>query len=304
MLDKSPSASLAGCARSLGLQALIWLAVLGLLGLAALTGLVIALFTGAEDTAPLVIGGLVVAVLLLPVLMLGMVVVILGRRNRRLDEAFGSVGLRGRSYTLSGRQWHGTLQGRQVDAYFTPEPLLDLYVSAVPRTRLVIGTPSMLDRALDKMLKPEPVRPGDPAFERLSCYAADREWGRALFDDGEARQATLRLAADEGPVEMRQVEIRPDAVQLRAYRMKVGEITPGKVQGWLGDLVALAHHAEALPPPREPVEPGGADRRMRTDRDSYQQIAWLIVALLVGVPVICGGIVTAVIVAVMLVLSR
>jgi hypothetical protein len=42
------------------------------------------------------------------------------QRRRQLDAAFSPLGLAGSGLNLTGRQYHGTLQGRRVDVYYTP----------------------------------------------------------------------------------------------------------------------------------------------------------------------------------------
>src|SRR5713101_4380521 len=39
------------------------------------------------------------------------------QRRRQLDAAFSPLGLAGSGFNLTGRQYHGTLQGRRVDVY-------------------------------------------------------------------------------------------------------------------------------------------------------------------------------------------
>ena len=57
------------------------------------------------------------------------------RRKRWLDSVFAPLGLTGSAYTISGRQYQGVVQGREVTVRFYRGPTLDLYVSTPLQTR-------------------------------------------------------------------------------------------------------------------------------------------------------------------------
>jgi hypothetical protein len=61
------------------------------------------------------------------------------RLARNLDLSFNPLGLNGKPFLYYGRQYHGTIPGRLVDAYFHREPSLDFYIACDVNTRLGIG---------------------------------------------------------------------------------------------------------------------------------------------------------------------
>ena len=208
------------------------------------------------------------------------------RRKRWLDALFIPWGLTGSRYMISGRQYEGAVQGREVIARFYRGPTLDLYVSTPLQTRLGIAEQSRTGLALAGMVGREPLALDDPEMDGLSIFALDEEWARSLLADPEAKSLLLQLMrAGESWVLMRQVYLQPGAFYLRLYRnrnlFKYG-IEPEEAQAWLDDLLALARIAEGLPAPQVTAEESGAERMVRSGRTF--SITLIVVALLVGVP--------------------
>ena len=218
------------------------------------------------------------------------------RRQRWLDTLFTPWGLVGSVYMISGRQYQGGVQGREVTARFYRGPTLDLYVGTPLQTRLGIAEKSGTSLAVAGMLGREPLALDDPDLGELSIFALDEEWARALLADPEARALIQRLLrAGESWVLMPQLFLQPGAFHLRLYRNKnffrYG-IEPEEAQAWRDDLLALAHSAEGLPVPQVTAEESGAERLVRSG--GTFSITLIIIALLVGVPTCVLGIAAAV----------
>ncbi len=208
------------------------------------------------------------------------------RRKRWLDTLFTPWGLAGSAYMLSGRQYQGNLQGREVTARFYRGPTLDLYVSTPLQTRLGIAEKSRMSLALAGMFRREPLALDDPDLVGWSIFALDEKWARSLLADPETKSLLQRLMqAGESWVLMQQVYLQPGAFHLRLYRnknlFKYG-IEPEEAQAWLDDLLALARIAEGLPAPQVTAEESGAERLVRSGR--IFPVVLLTVVLLVGLP--------------------
>ncbi len=222
---------------------------------------------------------------------------ILGRK-RQLDDAFTPLGLKGSMYLLNGRQYHGAAGGRQVDAYFYRGPTLDLYVTTPLKTRLGIGTKDTVGQAVAGLMNRRPIPLDDPELSRLNVFPLDEAWSRALLADGTARASLLRLTADEGPFELRQVLLQPESLLLRLHHTRQSNITPENVRQWFNDLLAVARAAESLPPPQQTAEPSGMERAARVNRNAF-----ILPAIGVVMALVCGLSVCAFVPVIVLLLS-
>jgi len=223
---------------------------------------------------------------------------ILGRQ-RQLDAAFTPLGLVGSIYLLNGRQYHGTAGGRRVDAYFYRGPTLDIYVGTPLKTRLGLGTKDSVGQAVAGLLNRRPIALDDPELSRLNVFPLDEEWSRALLADAIARAAILRLTADEGPFELRQVILQPESLLLRLHRTRQRNITPENVRQWHTDLLTVARIAESLPPPQQTAEPSGMERTARVNRNAF-----LLPALGIVFALLCGLSLCAFVPAAVLLMSQ
>lgn len=218
------------------------------------------------------------------------------RRKRWLDSLFIPWGLAGSAYMISGRQYQGSVQGREIIARFYRGPTLDLYVGTPLQTRLGIAEKSQTGLALAGMLGRQPISLAAPDLEALSVFALDEEWARSLLARPEARMLLQRLMkAGESWVLIQQVYLQPGAFHLRLYRNKNlfrYDIEPAEVREWLDDLMALARVAEGLPAPQVTDDESGAEQLVRSG--GVTGIGLGVVALLVGVPTCILAIVAAI----------
>ena len=211
---------------------------------------------------------------------------ILRRRKRRLDAAFLPLGLEGERYMLTGRQYHGAVQGHGVKVLFYRGPMLELHLETPLQTRFGVAEVSSSTPGMARLFNRQPLDLADPALEGLRVFALDEAWARALMADAEARSLIQRLMrAGESWALLRQVVLAPGAFRLRLYQNKHlfrFDITHEEAQGWIDDLLTLASTAEALPAPTLTDEESTAERMVRTG--GTRSIALIAVALLVGVP--------------------
>jgi len=211
---------------------------------------------------------------------------VLYRRKRWLDAVFTPLGLTGKSYMLTGRQYHGAIEGRQVSARFQRGPRLELHLGTPLQTRFGVAEEGSTTLPLARLSGRQPLALDDPDLSGLHILALDEGWTRSLLADPEARRLIRRLmSAGESWALVRQVVLGPGTFLLRLYRSKrlfKYEITPEEARRWLDDLLALARIAEGLPAPSVTDEESSAERLVHTGGAS--RTALLIVALVVGVP--------------------
>jgi hypothetical protein len=276
----------AGCAWQFIVTLIVMAVLLG--GLACLAA-VVGLAPVSEDTRLLLgLGGFI----LIFFAMLGGTAAwgiwTIRKRANQFDAAFLPLGLSGRGYLTNGRQYHGMVRGRQTDVYFYHGPVLDIFVAAPLRIRVGIGLKSSQSRLAASVIKRTPLETGDPALAELAIYPSDPQWCAELLEDLRVKSLLPRLMADQGPFELRNLIIQPEAVQLNMHHIQVRQITPEAVQRWLSDLVELAQIAESLPPPSKIEAASTLEQRSRVNRGSFTLPAVLITLAIVGAMTLCG----------------
>lgn len=98
------------------------------------------------------------------------------RRKRWLDTVFTPLGLTGQRYNLMGRQYQGTVEGRDVIARFFRGPTLTLYLSTPLQTRLGVADAGSTTRPPLAHLAGR-----EPMAQRFRRLADHRAAGRALL---------------------------------------------------------------------------------------------------------------------------
>jgi hypothetical protein len=167
------------------------------------------------------------------------------RSARALDPVFVSRGLIPGNYMVFGRQYHGHVQGRQVDVDYMPaqmlQPaLLNISVAAQLDLRMAVGEQRPL---LDCRNCPR-VDLDELGLGHLHIYAQDVAWARTLLADPANRATIHRLMGDQGEHGLRQVYLQPGKVWLRAHPSR--HVTEAHIQQWFNDLFILAETAEGV----------------------------------------------------------
>jgi len=208
------------------------------------------------------------------------------RRKRWLDSVFVPLGLAGRGYMLTGRQYQGVVEEREVTVRFYRGPTLDLHVSTPLQTRVGIGSRSQVGLAVAGMFNRQPMEFADPGMDAFSIFPLDEDWTRSLLAHPQARRLLLRLmTAGDSWALMQQVHLKPGAFYLRLYRNKnlfKYSIAPDEARQWLDDLIALARIAEGLPAPQVTDEETPTEQLVRSGR--ITSIVWIVFALAFGIP--------------------
>jgi hypothetical protein len=235
----------------------------------AFVGLVVMAFVfpiSQSQRPSLIFGGLMLILVLILTGVLIWGVLTIKQRAARLDAAFDPLGLNGRAYLWNGRQYHGAVGGRQVDAYYYRGPSLDIYIASSLHTRMGIGLKGRLPQMASRITNQPELILKDPAFAQLVISSIDENWGGDLLGNAEAREAILRLESALPGFEFRNLLFQPEALQLQIYLMNPGSITPEKLCGWMEDLANLVGIAESLPAPLVTAMATPIERRARINR--------------------------------------
>ncbi len=204
------------------------------------------------------------------------------RRSRKMDGFFTPLGLAGQSYLGGGRQYHGTLQGRQVNAYFYRGPSLDIYVTFRVNTRLGIGLKGKYDLLSSGLIKRPELSNSYTELSNLAVYPLDVDWARQLLDKPSARTSIARLANPTGKYEFRNILFQPGALQLQIHRMDRNLVTAENLSLWMSDLLSLVGIAETMQVPAVTANASELEKQTRTDRGAFaNRILWITCGVLV-----------------------
>ncbi len=160
-----------------------------------------------------------------------------------VDQALAPLGLKGQSYMIFGRQYHGLVQGRPVDITFVRGrwgwTAISIYVKANLNTRLAIGKkrPLLDCRDCARLIL------SDPDLNQLEIFAQDEGWAYNLLADSKVKAVVSRLMTGQKSPGHIEIYLQPDRVWLYAHSPKIAE---APLKQWVEDLLALA---EAAAPP-------------------------------------------------------
>ncbi|MCJ7551375.1 MAG: hypothetical protein MUQ30_17025 [Anaerolineae bacterium] len=273
-----------GCGRSAVVQVIAW--VIGLpLGCLIVGGNLWVVNTFYDR--PLIIG-MVLAASLIIVFggSISAILVSVVRRKVQFDAAFEPLGLGGEVYQSFFRQYHGTVQGRSVAAYFYRGPVLEIEVETRLQTRLGVTRQEHADtRFLGGLMQHTPLVLDDSALAELMVYAPEEVWARELLARPHVVDALLRLTALTGMFTRQQVILSPGTWKLMcsgSRRLFGIELSMDQVRGWLDDLFSIAGVAESGPAPRIVAELTSVERFARKSRRKTKYLAlWAALATVV-----------------------
>jgi len=196
---------------------------------------------------------------------IGMMFFVFARRARHLDTVFTPLGLTGQLYQMLFRQYHGSVEGREVGVYLYRGPSLELDISSSLQTRLGVTQKQRDTLFLARLFNREPLPLTDPALDGLTVFALDEDWARKLLARPGVPELLQRLAAFESSFTRRHVLLRPGWIRLHLFGSRNlldfnFDITPEQARQWLDDLLALIRIAEGLPVPQVTDEESSAER--------------------------------------------
>lgn len=254
----------AGCLRQALIASLILFIVF--VGFAGLVALSISLPLSVNQRGNLVSGG---TALLLVIIIIGVSVwgfLTVRRRASALDEIFNPIGLIGKSYLWTGRQYHGTWKNRQVDIYFYQGPSLDIYIASPLNTRLSIGSLGRFSQRAPARYNQSELNVKDPSLDGTTTFSLDQRWGSDLLSTQDIKAAILRLVNLRPGYVFRNLLFQPEALQFQVHILFLKELTTETLRTWLDELFSLASAAEALPPPRATATATLVEQRARLNR--------------------------------------
>ena len=257
----------AGCGRNILLLILAFIVMLGLL--LGLVILVAVLPISDDQRIYILVGGFLLIFFLMIAAVLIWGVWSMRQRARKLDAALTPFGLTGNAYIWNGRQYHGTLNGRQVDVYFYRGPSLDIYIASPLNTRMGIGLNGRLSRSVSNMVNRPELVTADPDLAQLSIYSMDERWGRELLGDLLAKAIILRLTAVQPGFEFRNLLFQPEAIHFQVHHINSSSITLENLRDWMVDLLDLIKIAESLPAPSVAAAASSLERKARLSRSDF-----------------------------------
>lgn len=210
------------------------------------------------------------------------IVLVVRRRAQRFDALFAPLGLTGGVYQMFFRQYHGTLEGREVCVYFHRGPTLEIEVTTPLQTRLSVTQRNVDTLALAPVFGREPLSLTDPGLDELTVFSLDEPWARALLAHPEAPDLLRGLVTFEGPFTRRSLLLQPGWLRLHLFgnrNLFRFDISPEQAQQWVGDLLALLTISERLPGPQITAEESSAERFARSVRNRNP---YLVPAITVG----------------------
>jgi hypothetical protein len=165
--------------------------------------------------------------------------------GRALEHVCTSLGLVSQSYALVGRQYRGTVRGRQVSIDFLPARgfapgVLNVYVQTNLPAKIAVGNqPPMLDCG-----NCPSVVLTDPEMGQLVVLAEQEALAHSLLGDPRVQAAVKRLMVRSkagGPQSaLRELYLQPERVWFRTHPRRLRE---DQFQAILHDLLDLAEAA-------------------------------------------------------------
>jgi hypothetical protein len=211
--------------------------------------------------------------------------IVLYRRKTKLDAIFAPLGLEGGAYQTFFRQYHGTVQERQIDVWIRRGPVLEIEVSSSLQTRLGVTGRHADTRVLAGWLGHQPLSLDAPDLANLTVFALDEGWARSLLSNPHAVELLQRLTALESVFTRQQVILGPGTMRLMCSgnkRLFGFDPEAEAVHQWLEDLLRLVHIAERLPEPQITAEETSAERFADRLRSSNPYLAlWIALGAMV-----------------------
>ena len=268
----------------------------------------------------------VIAVILLALLQVFLIYKYAQRvRKRYFDQIFLPLGLTGKTYLSTSRQYHGEYNGRGVHIYLQPiqrsivYPLpkeairtvryigdrLEMFLEAPLKTRLSVFNKEYAPKDLYDNLTAKPaynviknvlLKFANPAeiikiaeIDDLVVLGKEAEWGKSFIENAEIREALKNILTSDKFVGIKSVQINPGAISF-TITLDLNDINTNYLREALGNLENIARAASKLPPPMVIVEESENERISRIDRDKlfakYWWIIWGVLFVFLGIPTI------------------
>lgn len=207
----------------------------------------------------------------------------LRKRYYQIDSLFAALGMTGRSYLGSGRQYHGIVDDRTVAAYFYPGPSMDIYIALSLNTRLGIGVKGGVHPAVFGFFPSNKLVTDDPAISFLSIYSLDKQWARKLLENAQAKVAILRLSLGQRMYKFHDLLFQPEWMQFRIKHISLIELNAENFQTRFNDLFDLVSIVETLPAPTVTVKTSHLAQKIIPNRSNFTCLIFGIICLIISI---------------------
>ena len=201
---------------------------------------------------------------------------VIRRRTKQLEAIFGAggLGLQGSYYLFQFRQYHGTINNRNVDVYFYRGPTIDIYLQTPLQTRFTVGDKNQPASLINAPLN-QPLREaGDSGWLDLCVDALDQTWMHNFLGRQQARNSIRHLLQSNQDAVLRQINLRPNAFEL-CFRHTTSvfayHLSREEVQSWFADLFQIADIAERIPAPTITHQAGALEQLRQSNRDKLNR---------------------------------
>jgi hypothetical protein len=238
-----------------------------------------------NTTAIVLVGGGLVALVLLLAVPVGMILIVINQRARALDAIFAPLGLRGKMYLINGRHYQGQLAGREADIYIFRGPTVELRLKTRVMTRTQFFQRDSIPVGVAGALNKHPLA-SLSGLEGYAVYALDEAWTRNWLADEQTVRAiqTLMAVGAEWAI-FRSIEIQPGEAVLHLYRSRklfINSIPLEATHAWLTALQTLAQSAETQPAPvvtAAPIQASSRQSRERINKIQTYAIAFIVIVM-------------------------
>jgi hypothetical protein len=241
------------------------------------------------ESAPiLLVGGAIAFLVIVFGAALAYALVVLRGRRNRLNTAFAFPEVSARSLMLNGRQYHGIVDKRSMDAYYFRGPTLEMYLSTALQTRAGIGPRNALGTLLAGAMQKTPLTLPEGDYAGCEAYADDAIWAGGWLADPDVRAALTRLLQPADDAEWRVVTMQPGSIRFLLRYTEEDRITVESVRDWLTDLAVVLAAAERRAAPTVASKPlSGVERMSQENRGAFTLPAFLMVLGFLLIPTIC-----------------
>ncbi len=221
------------------------------------------------------------------------------REARRVVSAQAFAGLveKQEPYMRGGQHFAGRYEGRNFDAYLTQirdfnqlvkggvysGENLDIFVDTTVMVRLGVGLADRTADAVNKRLQSGTFLLDELEERGVSVRGTDKKWSERAVRNHVIADEFVYLVKENPLGALRSLAILPGQIKLSMRRINISSITNEQIRELLASLTRLAQAVEALPSPTVVENMTAVEKMLRGDRRNLKKLAYLILAILLGV---------------------
>ncbi len=221
------------------------------------------------------------------------------REARRAVSAHAFAGLAATQepYMHGGQRFAGRYDDRNFDAYLTQirdfnqlvkggvygGENLDIFVDTTVMVRLGVGLADRTADAVNKRLQPGTFLLDELKERGVGVRGTDKKWSERAVRNHAIADEFVYLVKENPLGALRSLAILPGQIKLSMRRINISSVTNEQIQELLASLTRLAQAVEALPSPTVVENMTAVEKMLRGDRRNLKKLAYLILAVLLGV---------------------